>query len=178
MASRTNSYAPHPKTPAASRMPGTARFHGKRNGSGRAGLFLDALHDGGEEAGRGDELLLGGENVVDRGKFDGTGSVAFVSICELLIPVRFISRLLFGIKCRKFEIAAFSTKMRKPSSQQFAGARQTSLHGSLRQAHGAGGGAQIHLMKVEENYRLAIAVGQGEHRAANFILARLLSAVR
>ena len=62
--------------------------------------------------------------------------------------------------------------MRKAASEKRAGAGEASFQGSFGQAHGTRRGRQIHLMKIEQNDRFAIAEGQGKHSPSDRFVAR------
>src|SRR5580658_3701273 len=69
-------------------------------------------------------------------------------------------------------MAEILSQLRKALPKQIAATREPCFHRTLGQAHGGGGGGQIHFMKVIEDQGFAIFVRQGVDGAANCLIAR------
>src|SRR5580692_7681622 len=68
-------------------------------------------------------------------------------------------------------MADLLSKLGKALAEQIPATREPCLHRTFGQAHGGGGGGEVHLMEVIEDQRLAILVGQGVHSAADGLVA-------
>src|SRR5260370_20262030 len=125
-------------------MPGIARFHGKGMGGGAAASSSTRSMT---EARKPEEGISSG------------------SFAIMLSISSFISDPLSIAQTRKLAAGLSVFQVRESLSQQCPGAGQARLHSALRQAQVAGGGGDVHLMKVEQNQRLAIALRQRQHGA-------------